>query len=162
MEMHQVRYFLAVCAERNFTRAAKRCGVAQPSLTRAIGLLEEELGGPLFIRAHAGSELTTLGRCIYPYLARIERCLGEAGRAAKDFAKPSMGNLITRPEVVMRKIGRLAAVVVATLTLGVVLHLTVSAGGKPPAQVATTISPYDLQLATDVAALPTQEVKEPF
>ena len=40
MEMHQVRYFLSVCETLNFTRAAKACDVAQPSLTRAIQKLE--------------------------------------------------------------------------------------------------------------------------
>ena len=38
--MNQIRYFLALCEERNFTRAAKRCGVSQPSLDKrhkAIG-----------------------------------------------------------------------------------------------------------------------------
>ena len=40
--MHQVRYFLAVADELNFTRAAERCNVAQPSLTRAIRQLEAE------------------------------------------------------------------------------------------------------------------------
>ena len=48
VKMHQVSYFLALCEEQNFTRAAKRCGVAQPSLTRAIQQLEQEFGNRLF------------------------------------------------------------------------------------------------------------------
>ena len=59
MEMHQVRYFLATVSERNFTKAAETCNVTQPSLTRAIKQLEEELGGDLFRRerphAHSAS-----------------------------------------------------------------------------------------------------------
>ena len=45
MEMHQIRYFLAVCETRNFTRAAAACSVTQPALTRAIQKLEAEMGG---------------------------------------------------------------------------------------------------------------------
>ena len=60
MQMHQVRYFLALCEERNFMRAAKRCGVAQPSLSRAIKLLEKEVGGLLFDRKKRGSRC----RCV--------------------------------------------------------------------------------------------------
>jgi DNA-binding transcriptional LysR family regulator len=66
MEMHQVRYFLALCEERNFTRAAKRCGVAQPSLTRAIKQMEAKLGGSLFDRARANTRLTDLGNLVRP------------------------------------------------------------------------------------------------
>ncbi len=68
MEMHQIRYFLAVAEELNFTRAADRCHVAQPSLTRAIKLLEEELGGALFHRERANTHLTELGRSVQPHL----------------------------------------------------------------------------------------------
>jgi DMSO/TMAO reductase YedYZ molybdopterin-dependent catalytic subunit len=50
MEMHQVRYFLAVARLLHFTRAADECHVTQPSLTRAIKQLEDELGGDLFRR----------------------------------------------------------------------------------------------------------------
>ena len=50
MEMHQVRYFLAVARTLNFSRAAEECNVTQPSLTRAIRQLEDELGGDLFCR----------------------------------------------------------------------------------------------------------------
>lgn len=71
MEMHQIRYFLAVCSEHNFTRAAKLCHVSQPSLTRAIKLLEAELGGVLFRRERAHSNLTELGEIVRPHLQRV-------------------------------------------------------------------------------------------
>ncbi|MFQ3665131.1 MAG: LysR family transcriptional regulator [Sphingomonadaceae bacterium] len=70
MEMHQVRYFLAVARERNFTRAAEACNVTQPSLTRAIQKLEEEFGGLLFRRERALTHLTELGRLMLPHLER--------------------------------------------------------------------------------------------
>jgi LysR family hydrogen peroxide-inducible transcriptional activator len=50
VKTHQVSYFLALCEEQSFTRAARRCGIAQPSLTRAIQSLESEFGGLLFER----------------------------------------------------------------------------------------------------------------
>ena len=68
MEMHQVRYFLAVARELNFTRAAESCNVAQPSLTRAIKQLEDELGGELFRRERNLSHLTELGHRMLPML----------------------------------------------------------------------------------------------
>src|SRR5262245_24596761 len=72
MEMHQIRYFLALCEELNFTRAARRCGVTQPSLTNAIRALEGELGGALFQRKPR-IVLTELGAAIRPYLVEIDR-----------------------------------------------------------------------------------------
>jgi Bacterial regulatory helix-turn-helix protein, lysR family len=61
LQMHQVRYFLALCDELNFTRAARRCGISQPSLTQAIRALERELGGALFHR-EPSIALTRLAR----------------------------------------------------------------------------------------------------
>jgi DNA-binding transcriptional LysR family regulator len=66
MEMHQVRYFLAVSRTLNFTRAAEECNVAQPSLTRAVRQLEEELGGDLFRRERPHAQLTELGQRMLP------------------------------------------------------------------------------------------------
>jgi LysR family transcriptional regulator, hydrogen peroxide-inducible genes activator len=71
MEMHQIRYFLAVAEELNFTRAAEKCHVAQPSLTRAIKLMEEELGGALFHRERANTHLSELGRMVMPHLEQV-------------------------------------------------------------------------------------------
>jgi DNA-binding transcriptional LysR family regulator len=67
MEMHQVRYFLAVAKTLNFTRAADECNVTQPSLTRAIKQLEGELGGDLF-RRERPPQLTELGQRLLPLL----------------------------------------------------------------------------------------------
>ncbi|MCH7478574.1 MAG: LysR family transcriptional regulator, partial [SAR324 cluster bacterium] len=72
MEMHQVRYFLAVCEARNFTRAAELCHVSQPSLTNAIKKLEEELGGPLFHRERNAVRPTALGDTLRPRLEQIQ------------------------------------------------------------------------------------------
>ena len=87
MEMHQIRYFLAVSEDLNFTRAAERCNVAQPSLTRAIKLLEAELGGPLFHRERANTHLSELGRMVKPYLEKVYGEAEEAKRHASEFTK---------------------------------------------------------------------------
>jgi len=68
VEMHQIRYFLAVSETLNLTKAAERCNVAQPSLTRAIKSLEIELGGELMRRERALSHLTELGQRMLPML----------------------------------------------------------------------------------------------
>jgi DNA-binding transcriptional LysR family regulator len=83
MEMHQVRYFLAVAEVLNFTRAAEECHVAQPSLTRAIKQLEEELGGDLFRRERPHAQLTELGQRMLPLLRQCyESALGARSLAA--------------------------------------------------------------------------------
>jgi DNA-binding transcriptional LysR family regulator len=68
MEMHQVRYFLAVAKNLNFTRGAEECNVSQPSLTRAIKQLEGEFGGDLFRRERPQAQLTELGERMLPLL----------------------------------------------------------------------------------------------
>lgn len=68
MDLTQIRYFLAVARELNFTRAAEASNVTQPALTRAVQRLEEELGGPLLLRERALTQLTALGRAMLPLL----------------------------------------------------------------------------------------------
>jgi LysR family transcriptional regulator, hydrogen peroxide-inducible genes activator len=87
MEMHQVRYFLAVAEELNFTKAAEKCNVAQPSLTRAVKLLEGELGGPLFHRERANTHLSELGRMVQPHLKQVFDESLAAKRLAQDLTK---------------------------------------------------------------------------
>ena len=85
MELYQIRYFLALCDTLNFARAAERCNVSQPSLTRAVQKLEQELGGLLIRRERHRTHLTELGRLVRPMLGEV---LAYAERAKSD-AKPA-------------------------------------------------------------------------
>ncbi len=59
-----LRYFAAVAAEGNLTRAAERLFVSQPALTKQIKQLESQLGVRLFTRSRAGMTLTSAGQAL--------------------------------------------------------------------------------------------------
>lgn len=93
MESHQVRYFVALAEALNFTRAAERCNVTQPSLTRAIKQLEDELGGPLFHRERNNTHLTDLGRTMRPFLEQIFDNMQAAKTRARDMLQLKRASL---------------------------------------------------------------------
>jgi DNA-binding transcriptional LysR family regulator len=62
MDLNQARYFLNLAETLNFTEAARMSGISQPSLTKAIQRLEDELGGPVVYRDGKDTRLTALGR----------------------------------------------------------------------------------------------------
>jgi len=84
MEIHQLRYFVAVAEVGSFSRAAARVRVAQPSLSQQIRKLEAEVGQPLFDRLPRSVVLTEAGHCLIDYARKIlssiddaRRCVGE-------------------------------------------------------------------------------------
>ncbi len=93
MEMHQVRYFLAAVEELNFTKAAEKCNVSQPSLTRAIKQLEGELGGDLFRRERPQAQLTELGQRMLPLLKQCYDSALGARSLASELRKGQVGSL---------------------------------------------------------------------
>jgi DNA-binding transcriptional LysR family regulator len=93
MEMHQVRYFLAVARTLNFTRAADECNVTQPSLTRAIKQLEAEMGGDLFRRERPAAQLTELGQRTHPLLKQCYEAAIGARSLASSFKSGEIGAL---------------------------------------------------------------------
>jgi DNA-binding transcriptional LysR family regulator len=106
MDLPQIKYFLAVCQVRGFTRAAVLCGISQPSLSVAIQRLEEELGGALFDRGPP-LRLSPLGQAVKPHFRVILREIDKIHRIGAGVADARVhsgnggqlrfGSLITFP-----------------------------------------------------------------
>lgn len=94
MEVHQLRYFIAVAEENNFCRAAERVHVAQPSLSQQVLKLEAELGQPLFDRLPRSVVLTEAGRRFLPCARRILASLADARRCVDELKGEAMGRLV--------------------------------------------------------------------
>jgi DNA-binding transcriptional LysR family regulator len=71
LDSRQLRYFVAVARERNFTRAAEVLRIAQPPLSRAIQQLEEECGLPLFDRTSRPLALTDAGKLVFEQAVQV-------------------------------------------------------------------------------------------
>ena len=85
MELHQIRYFLAICEHGGFSRAAQACGITQPALTTAIKRLESEVGGDLFHREGRRLVLSELGRLVKPHLEKLSYEKDAAIEVARNF-----------------------------------------------------------------------------
>ena len=151
MEMQQISYFLALCEERNFTRAAKRCGVAQPSLTRAIKQLEKTLGGSLFDRDRTGTRLTDLGKLVRSELLRIDQSAADAKRkAAKFLAARSIKSSQPRAmEAFMRAHHAIAVVAVILISFGVKMFFFSAPTAEADIHAGPSASMNVLQLQID-------------
>jgi LysR family transcriptional regulator, benzoate and cis,cis-muconate-responsive activator of ben and cat genes len=71
MDLRQLRYFVTVAEERNFTRASERLHIAQPPLSRQIQQLEAEVGAELFDRGARPLRLTSVGQLVYEQAVQV-------------------------------------------------------------------------------------------
>jgi len=93
MELHQLRYFVAVAETGGFVKAAQRCGVTQPSLSQQIRKLEGELGVTLFDRSSRGAVPTEAGRALLPRAQRILAEVRETMAGVKEDVEAGRGPL---------------------------------------------------------------------
>jgi DNA-binding transcriptional LysR family regulator len=105
LDLRLVRYFTVVADHRHFGRAAAELLIAQPSLSRQIRHLEQELGARLFDRTPQGTSLTEAGEVFLPRAKALLRSAAQAAAATRAAARPSritIGytvNLIITPAV---------------------------------------------------------------
>jgi LysR family transcriptional regulator, hydrogen peroxide-inducible genes activator len=93
MEIHQLRYFVAVAEEGSFSRAAEREHVSQPSLSQQIQKLEAELNQQLFDRLPRAVVLTEAGRCLLVYARQILTGIADARRCVAALEQEVAGQL---------------------------------------------------------------------
>ena len=84
MEVHQLRYVCAIADTGNFSRAAERCQIAQPSLSQQVQKLEEDLGAKLFDRLGRSVRLTEAGRAFIPRARAILEQMEAARSSVSD------------------------------------------------------------------------------
>jgi DNA-binding transcriptional LysR family regulator len=153
MELHQIRYFVALSRLLNFTRAAEQCHITQPALTKAIQRLEIELGGELIYRERQFTKLTELGKIVLPRLEEMLSAADAARRSADDFRKrkepPLKIGLATNVSAAL--LGAIAPKIVA-------LHptLQIDVVEAPTAELLTLLHEGDITaaLSGDLADMP--------
>lgn len=129
MELRHLRYFVAVAQEGHFGRAAQRLNIVPPALSMQIKALEEELGGPLFMRTSRKVLLTEAGKLLLVEAQRmleqaenarlvVQRSMrGESGRVRVGFAGNAVfGGKLTKDMRTFRKTYPDAELVVQEVT----------------------------------------------
>ncbi|MFD0819685.1 LysR family transcriptional regulator, partial [Micromonospora zhanjiangensis] len=84
VQLHQLKYFVAVAETRHFTQAADLVGITQPSLSKQVHVLETALGAPLFERVRGNITLTAAGEVLLPLAKRILADVDTAQREVQE------------------------------------------------------------------------------
>ncbi|MEL0614089.1 LysR family transcriptional regulator [Marinomonas arenicola] len=88
MDVRSLRYFIAVFEERSLSAAAKRCFIAQPSISATLAQLEEDLDTKLFVRHSKGVAPTDSGTQLYPHACRMVNEFSNLKDMFRHSAKP--------------------------------------------------------------------------
>ena len=112
MDLKQLEHFAAVAEELHFTRASRRLNLVQSGLSASIRSLEEDLGGPLFIRSTRRVDLTPAGEVLFDEARRVLTAARAARHATAmvisgtggmqfmgDWAKGEFANANKKPDV---------------------------------------------------------------
>lgn len=154
MEMHQLRYFVAVASEGSFTAAAARLHVSQSGVSTQLAKLERELGQPLFVRGRTLA-LTAAGESILPLARETLASVDAISFTAAEFADAIRGpvRLGMIPGCTVPGFLDVVASLRATHP-GIVLHLC--EGGAAELQDGIRARNLDIALTGYAGELPTE------
>ncbi|HET9696770.1 MAG TPA: LysR family transcriptional regulator, partial [Terriglobales bacterium] len=93
MDSELLTTFVTICRQRSFSRAAVQLHRTQPAISRRIGLLEQQLGTPLFERGAGELVLSQAGRVLLPFAERALAALRDAEDAVGDLRNANAGPL---------------------------------------------------------------------
>ncbi len=93
MELRVLKYFIAIAKEENMSRAAEILHVTQPTLSKQIKELEDELGKKLFVRSNYSMHLTAQGQILYKRAKDIVSLADETVAELKSMTEPTGGNV---------------------------------------------------------------------
>lgn len=93
VEIRHLHYFMAVCEELHFTKAAEKLGISQPTLSQQIRILENELGMPLFDRIGKKIVVTEAGSLLFSYATEMLTTLQNVKDAIKDLQELQGGQI---------------------------------------------------------------------
>lgn len=94
MQLQDLNAFVAVAADRSFSKAAKRLHRTQPAISQAIRRLEDELGDKLFDRTSRNGALTEAGMLLREHATRLLRLAAEAEAAVRELQQVRRGRVV--------------------------------------------------------------------
>ena len=169
LEVRELRYFVAVAEELNFSRAAERLGIAQPPLSRAVRVLERRLGVALFQRDTRRVTLTPAGQAMFEAAPQALDAMSAVTRRAQRAGSATPGLVVTAKPGIASGLLQQIADAYRALPGSIPVQIAVS-GYRAQAQmvrdgradIALLSSPYDeagldsepLTSESRVAALP--------
>ena len=157
MELQQLRYFIAVADSGKFTAAARDLHVAQPSISKQLRKLEDELGAALLERRRTGVVLTDAGAILLPWakrmLADLDGARSEvAGLATLEGGRLSVGATPSLSTVLLPRVLAAFHAEHPGITLSVV-----EAGSR---DLVDRLAAGDLDLALVILPVPREELCE--
>ncbi|CAK7054373.1 MAG: HTH-type transcriptional regulator GltC [Desulfovibrio sp.] len=103
MDLQRLRYFKAVAQMEHMSKAAQQLHITQPALSKAIALLEEEVGGPLFARVGRKIALNENGKTFYRYAEQALAAIDDGMRFVREMSDSSYDRIKFQTNIVARQ-----------------------------------------------------------